>query len=100
MSEQAINPWVVQPAKAHNPLPLGMYMSEFKGVSDHKLATGEVRWRWAWKVTAGPNAGQDATALTDCNINPNTLAGRLIAGLVGKALVAGDNVKALVDGSI
>ncbi len=38
--------------------------------------------------------------MCDRTINPNTLAGTLIAGLLGKAVVIGDDVKAEIDACV
>lgn len=89
--------WVVQEAKAAAPVPVGMYAAKFAGVADHTLADGSVRWRWAWSITHGPLTGQTASALTDRGINPNTLAGVLIAGLLGRPLAVGEHVKQSLD---
>ncbi len=96
----AHDPWVVQAGGKAEPLPPGMYMTNFQGVAPHALATGETRWRWAWTVKTGPLAGQEASALTECRLTPNTLSGRLVEGLIGRPLVAGDNVKVLVDATV
>ena len=96
-----VDPWVVQSAKQHEPLPVGMYMGIFQGVETVTLkGTGETRWRWTWCVSAGALKGKVATALTDQTINPNTLAGRLTEGLLGRPIVVGDHVKTLVDACV
>jgi hypothetical protein len=94
-----VDPWVVKAAKQTAPLPVGMYLADFKGVENYTLpGTADVRWRWAWTVATAEHTGKEASALTNQDITPNTLPGRLIEGLIGKPLVAGDSVKALVDG--
>ena len=95
-----VDPWVVQSAKQHEPLPVGMYMSVFEGVEIVTLKGGEVRWRWKWRVSIGPAKDKEATALTDQTINPNTLAGRLTEGLLGRPIVVGDHVKTLIDACV
>ena len=56
-----------------------------------------MKWRFGWLVKKGEHAGKEASALTERGINPNTLAGRLIAGLLCRAIKPGENVKEAVD---
>ena len=51
--------------------------------------------KWEWEVVSGPQKGRIATALTDANLTPQTHAGRLIAGLVGRPLIPGEDVGTL-----
>lgn len=95
MSE--VNPWVVQAPKQAAQVPVGFYTALFKGVEEVKLQTGETKWRFAWEVKGGAEAGKQATAFTDQSISPSTLPGRLISGLLGRPLQPGENVKASVD---
>jgi hypothetical protein len=92
--------WIVQEAKQTNPVPDGAYNGPFKGVEEFTLQTGEVKWRFIWHIAGGVQQGKIAAALTDRSINPNTLAGRLIAGLLGRPLQAGENVKAAVEACV
>jgi hypothetical protein len=92
------NPWIVQPPKAaFASLPVGFYLGKFVGVEEVTLKTGESKWRFAWEVKSGAEAGKLATALTDRSISPTTLPGVLISGLLGRAIVAGENVKDAID---
>jgi hypothetical protein len=91
------DPWTVQAPRQSAPVPVGMYLAKFQGVTDHQLPTGEPRWRWVWEIVSGEHAGKQASALTNQGINPNTHSGVLIAGLIGQQLKPGDSVKALVD---
>jgi hypothetical protein len=100
MNQVVSNPWLVQEAKKYVEVPPGMYLAEFAGVENKTLQDGSLRWRWAWRITTGPLAGQYATALTHQNISPATHAGRLIEGLLGGPLKPGDDVKALVDACV
>lgn len=95
-SAQAHNPWVVKPP-AQAAVPIGMYFATFMGVEDHTLPTGEARWRWAWTIKTGEHTGKVASALTNREISPNALPGRLIVGLLGRQLQAGENIQASVD---
>jgi hypothetical protein len=86
------NPWVVQEAKQFQPVPVGMYLTTYVGVEAITL-NNENKWRWKWKVTTGEYAGREVSALTNQSISPSQLAGRLIAGMLGRALIAGENVQ-------
>ena len=91
------SPWVVQVPKQTAQVPVGRYFADFQGVNEIKLQDGSQKWRWEWAVTTGPEAGKVASALTDQSISPTTLPGVLISGLIGRAIVAGENVKAALD---
>jgi hypothetical protein len=99
MSEQAnADPWIVQQPKApFQPLPVGFYISTFKGVEEAKLQQGEAKWRWTWEVQSGEHKGKIASALTDRSISPTALPGVLISGLLGRPLIAGESVKDAID---
>jgi hypothetical protein len=95
MNEQA-NPWVVQAPKQTDPVPVGFYTGPFKGIEDAEV-NSEARWRFVWDVATGPHAGKKATALCDKVISKNTLPGRLIAGMLGRDLIDGENVEEAVN---
>jgi hypothetical protein len=78
-------------------VPIGFYSAAYKGVEEVKLPDGSLKWRFAWEVKAGPETGHVASALVDRSISPNTHAGRLIAGLLGRAIVVGENVQDAID---
>jgi len=105
-NQAAINPWVVQAAPLRRAdIPLAAYMVTFAGwedcVYDAKDGKGPMgKWRWRFKITAGPHAGVELTSMTAPSIHSGTTAGRLIEGLVGSPLKQGDDVKALVEGAI
>jgi hypothetical protein len=93
------NPWVVRQS-GFVPIPPGSYIADFIGVSEVTIQTPKgpgVRWRWQWAVATGQQAGHIASAMTECDISPQTLAGRLIAGLIGRDVKAGDDVRAAVE---
>ena len=98
MSETA-NPWIVREKPSAAPVPPGAYMATFKGVEDYTLPEG-TRWRWAWRVSTGAEAGKTASALTNMDIHAASQAGILIAGLLGRAFVAGEDVKAAIDACV
>jgi hypothetical protein len=92
-----LDPWVVQQPKQIGQVPTGNYVGTFKGVTEVKLQDGSVKWRWAWTVKSGPEAGKEASALTDRGISPTALPGVLIAGLLGRQLMPGEHVKSAID---
>lgn len=98
------DPWVVQTPKQTAQVPIGTYFADYKGVEDKTIKDSagveSIKWLWTWEVKTGPEAGKLATALTDRNITPTALPGRLIAGLLGRSLVAGENVKKALDACI
>jgi hypothetical protein len=98
------NPWVVREQPQAVPVPPGMFVSKFAGWSDVTLPgqppQGGPRWRWVWQVTAGEHTGRQATALTSCDIHPASHAGILIAGLLGRPLVPGENVQAAIQACV
>jgi hypothetical protein len=103
------NDWVVQaPKPKYEELPVGMYASDFAKVEDIVMDTKYItkpnddgkRWRWSWSVATGQHTGKFATALTDKNLNPNSPAGMLIRGLLGRDLQVGENIKASIDACV
>jgi hypothetical protein len=101
----ANDPWAyVQPKPKYVPIPVGQYNADFKGVEDAAVPAGEgddgKRWRFRWTVATGQYAGKEAGAMTGRSTLATRHSGRLIEGLVGRPLAAGDNVKALVDAAI
>ena len=100
MNETKINPWVIQPPKQNVIIPIGSYEAQFENVSEQSLSDGSIKWRWSWRITSGAFTGKEATALTEQTINANTHAGRLVAGLLGRSLVDGENVKASIDACV
>lgn len=95
---EKVDPWVVQAPKQIAQVANGFHLATFKGVETIKLpTTGEERWRWTWEVQKGEEKGKIASSLTDCAINHNTLPGKLIAGLLGRPILPGENVQASVD---
>jgi hypothetical protein len=80
---------------------IGFHVGPFKGIEDFKLPnSSELKWRFAWEVQSGSEKGNFATSVTDRSIDPNKLAGVLIAGLLGRPLVPGENVEEAVKACI
>src|SRR5665213_3036181 len=87
-----VNAWVVQAPKQIEQVPDGNHYADYNGIVD-VLIENDPKWRFEWVVKTGAEKDKVASALCDPNINPNTLCGRLIAGLLGRPIVVGENVK-------
>ena len=74
-------------------VPAGPYLAEFVGYEPLETQKGPA-WKWSWKITAGPLAGQHATCLTDRADSqgrpmvprPSNKFGKLLNGLAGKTI--------------
>ena len=92
------NEWVVNEAKVGGGIPDGSYIAEYSGTTEftHEKIDGP-KWKWIFEVKTGTLSGRQTDALTAKEINPNTHAGRLIKGLLGRELVVRENVKAAIE---
>lgn len=70
-------------------LPVGSYLGKFLGVEPVNNDYG-AGLCWRWEITAGPHAGQKVSRITGADPSPKNTCGRILAGLTGKALSAGD----------
>ena len=101
MSPQLINPVpdlfsnLAVKSSGTEPLPPNAYIGAFVGVEpfSNEKVTGKLRF--TWEVVSVAHKGRSATALTDANLTPQTHAGRLIAGIIGRPLVPGEDIQAL-----
>jgi hypothetical protein len=94
------NPWTVREAGKAS-VPPNNYTGRFVGVESITNAKWEgERWRWTWEVTTGQHTGNKADALTQCDISPNTQAGRIVAGLLGRAIQTGEDVQAAINACV
>ncbi len=82
-------------ASGTEPLPPGLYYATFVSVEPFSNDKVQDKLRWVWEVASGIQKGREATALTDRRLTPFTHAGRLLSGLVGRALVPGEDMAAL-----
>ncbi|QEL19417.1 hypothetical protein [Limnoglobus roseus] len=82
-------------ASGAEPLPVGVYFAVFRGVEAFSNDKVQDKLTWTWAVASGPHKGREATALTDLRLTPHTHAGRLLAGLVGRPLVPGEDISGL-----
>ena len=88
MSEQE---WVVQPPKQTAQVPDGSYIGTFEDAERLKIGEDD-KVRWKYRVKTGGEAGKVASALSDMDINPNALPGRLLSGMLGRPLRHGESV--------
>ncbi len=82
-------------ASGAEPLPPGAYFAVFLSLEPFTNDKVADKLRFTFQVASGQQQGRNATALTDQRITPNTHAGRLIAGLVGRALTPGEDMSAV-----
>lgn len=92
-----VNSFIVQ-ASASEPLPNGAYIGEFITVAPFSNDKIKDRWKWSWRVLSGTHLGREATALTDTKITQHTHSGRLLTGMAGRNLVAGEDLTSLIAG--
>ncbi len=76
-------------------VPQGTYTATFSGIepqpeNKEKGYAPGIRWRFA--VSAGPQAGQTASRVTGASPSPKNGAGKILAGLVGRALREGEQI--------
>lgn len=76
-------------------LPVGNYVGVFLGV-EAQPANAEKGYgpglRWKWTVDAGPYAGQVASRVTGPTPTPKNSCGKILSGLLGRALKEGEDV--------
>ncbi|MCZ2344104.1 MAG: hypothetical protein LC104_20270 [Bacteroidales bacterium] len=96
-SPNPINPFAGIEVKASGaePLPVGPYVAVFRSLEPFSNDRVSNKLRFVWEVATGNHKGKTASALCDPNLTPNSHAGRLIGGLVGRPLQPGEDVAAL-----
>lgn len=70
-------------------VPAGSYIARFVGVEPTTSKIGE-GLKWVWEVTSGPHAGAKVSRITDTKPTLKNACGRMLAGVMGKALSDGD----------
>lgn len=72
-------------------VPAGSYLSKFVGVEriTNDFGPGLV---WQWEVVSGPHAGQKVTRITTVSPTPKNVCGKMLAGVIGKPLSAGEEI--------
>jgi hypothetical protein len=76
-------------------VPVGNYRATFIGVKPQE-ANAERGYpaglRWEWRIDDGPQAGQTASRITGSQPTPRNGCGKILQGLLGRALVEGENI--------
>jgi len=72
-------------------VPAGSYLSKFVGVDDitNDYGPGLV---WEFEVVTGPQAGHKATRITTVTPTQKNACGKILSGVVGKPLTAGEEL--------
>jgi hypothetical protein len=76
-------------------VPAGSYTGTFAGVEpqpENKEKGYAAGVRWKFTIDAGPHAGQSATRVTGSTPSPKNACGKLLSGLIGRALKEGEQI--------
>jgi len=76
-------------------LPVGNYTGTFAGIEVHpenKEKGYAAGIRWKFTITGGSYAGQVATRITSSTPTPKNNCGKILSGLLGRALTEGEKV--------
>jgi len=76
-------------------VPIGSYTATFSGFEaqpENKEKGYGAGLKWKWTIDAGPQAGQVATRITGPMPTPKNACGKVLAGLVGRALAEGESI--------
>lgn len=75
----------------NQPIPQGTYYADFEGVEPYSNDYGPAL-RWHWKIAQGQYAGSTIQRVTSPKPTSANACGKLLAGLLGKALANGEAV--------
>jgi hypothetical protein len=72
-------------------VPVGSYLGKFMGVEpvSNDYGTGLC---WKWEIAGGTHTGQKISRITAATPSPKNAGGKILAGLIGKALTPGEQV--------
>jgi hypothetical protein len=70
-------------------VPEGSYLGKFVKVEPTTNNYGE-GLKWTWEIATGPQAGQFASCTTSNSPSPKNRCGKVVAGMLGRPLAAGD----------
>lgn len=76
-------------------IPVGSYSATFAGVESQPANTEKgyaAGLKWRWTVESGPCAGQVATRITSAAPSPRNACGKILSGLLGRALIEGESI--------
>lgn len=74
-------------------VPVGNYAGAFSGlepVPENKEKGYGAGLRWKWTIDGGPHAGQVVSRVTSPAPSPKNAAGKILAGLLGRAIKEGE----------
>lgn len=72
--------------------PPGTYSAKFMGFESTTHEQYGAGLKWTWEIVGGALAGQKASRTTGVSPTPRNGAGKLVAGLVGRAIAPGEDV--------
>jgi hypothetical protein len=70
-------------------VPVGSYLGRFVGVEKVTNDFGD-GLAWRWEIVGGPHAGQRVGRITTAQPTTKNVCGKILAGLIGKPLSAGE----------
>jgi hypothetical protein len=76
-------------------VPAGSYTGTFAGIEvqpENKEKGYGPGTRWKFTIDAGPHAGQTASRITGNTASPKNGCGKMLAGLLGRALREGESI--------
>jgi hypothetical protein len=91
MDQPIVSPPPVSPplTVVSGSVPPGSYMATFTG---YKAVTNKLgpALEWTWQLLSGVHAKATARRLTDTKVSPQNATGKIISGLLGRALSVGE----------
>ena len=72
--------------------PPGSYSAKFVGVENVEHESYGPGLRWHFTVNRGPNTGAEVSRTTGIKLTPANSCGKIIAGLFGRQLLAGEEI--------
>lgn len=72
--------------------PAGIYRATFKDVEETEHEEYGAGLRWVFEVETGEHAGVSATRITSPRPTPKNAAGRMISGITGQSVQAGQTL--------
>ena len=76
-------------------VPVGSYQATFSGVEptpENREKGYGAGLRWIFQIQTGPQAGQVASRITRLSPSPQNACGKMLAGILGRALQLGEQV--------
>jgi hypothetical protein len=76
-------------------VPAGNYVGTFSGIEpqpENREKGYGAGLKWRFQIEAGPQAGQTAARITGTAPTPKNSCGKMLSGLLGRALKEGENI--------